>query len=58
VPISFLFAIVLLSIVAVGATVFSLVQDVKMPVPVVAISNAAAMINFLMIVFLLRLLIL
>ena len=46
---SFLLLIVLFSIVAVGATLFSLVHDVKMPV--LAISNAAAMIDFFMIVF-------
>jgi hypothetical protein len=42
---------VLLSKVAVGASFFSLVHDGKMPV--LAISNAAAMMNFFMIVFLL-----
>jgi hypothetical protein len=46
VPISFLVETVLLSIVAVGATLFCLVHDVNTPVPVVAISNAAAMIEF------------
>jgi hypothetical protein len=46
---SFLVDTVLLSIVAVGATLFSLVHDVKMPV--VAMNNAAAIIDFFMIVF-------
>ena len=46
---SFLVDTVLLSIVAVGATLFSLVHDIKMPV--VAMNNATAMIDFFMFVF-------
>ena len=49
VPTSFLLAVVLFSIVAaVGATVFSFEHDVNMPM--LAISNATAMIDFFMMI--------